>query len=362
MSCAPRALSPPVDALSRAARGAALLAAVCAACVGCSTFRAVGRAIVSPVSKLVGAEPDCEDTPHVVPPPAAVTKKLRIGSWNMHYLGPSEETPDERRDPRDLAAYIRAGGASVLALQEIGVASPDDARSATLDRVFDLLRADGADWTYRLYGDAEDPSQCVGLAWDRRVVTSVARVAFPLEQRTPGLLDPIVEGVGLPLEPDPRSRRAFAVKLSGGPGSTDLVLLPVHLTARVETSLFQDATAKREAQAEALAERLGSVMEALRDRDLVVLGDFNTEFGTEGVSEELLDRGWRDLNCSDVTTYLDGPFPLDRVFVPRDQPEFAMDPDFALVSPVGMDTEEFHERCSDHFMVVADVLVTRDDD
>src|SRR4051812_21723177 len=42
---------------------------------------------------------------------------LRIGSWNLAWLGPSNHTPAERRSPEDLARYIARSGAAVIALQ-----------------------------------------------------------------------------------------------------------------------------------------------------------------------------------------------------------------------------------------------------
>jgi endonuclease/exonuclease/phosphatase family metal-dependent hydrolase len=341
----------------------ALLAAALSA-ASCSTARSTGQWAGGPVLQFVGLDGSetCEDQPHLVPPSAS-KETLRIGSWNMLYLGPSEKTPVEKRDPRDLAEYVRLGGAQVLALQEIGVQIAADGRASnpTLDAMFDDLRARGAgDWTYVVYGDAEkDRDQFVGLAWDRRAVRQVGE-AMPLD------LDCETPSGPIPFLPWPNfsgapMRRPIAVKLATRQG-TDLVFVAVHLPARIETFFLEDATAHREVEADAIAKEMDHLVAEFHDRDVVVLGDFNVELATEKVAEALLKKGWRDLNCMSLTTYKWG-MALDHVFVPNDQPEFALRPDFAVVAPPGVKSwSEFEERWSDHLMVVADVLVGPDDD
>jgi endonuclease/exonuclease/phosphatase family metal-dependent hydrolase len=341
----------------------ALVVAGVLALSACRTVLSAGEWAASPALQVAGADEseNCDEQPHRVAPLAG-GRKLRIGSWNMLYLGPSEKTPQEKRDPRALAEYVRLSGASVLALQEIGVQSDGaDPRSSTLDALFDDLRSrGGGDWTYVLYGDVEkDANQFVGLAWDRRVVRMVEKpVPLEVEERLPPSVIPFVPA---PFGSDVPMRRPFAVKLATAEG-TDLVFVPVHLAARVETWFFEDATAHREVEAEIIAEALGRLVGRLHDRDVVVLGDFNVERATEEVSDALLERGWRDLNCAGIETYKWG-LPLDRMFVPNDQPEFGVSPNFWRVVPPDVASwKEFEERYSDHLMVVADVLVGADDD
>src|SRR5439155_8192936 len=120
---------------------------------------------------------------------------------------------------------------------------------------------------------------------------------------------------------------------------------------------FEDAAAHRGVESAAIAKELDHVMAEFHDRDVVVLGDFNVEVATGKVAEALVKKGWRDLNCMNVPTFHIG-LPCDHVFVPADQPEFALRPDFARVVPPDVKSwSEFVERYSDHLMVVADVLV-----
>src|SRR5207247_5755831 len=168
--------------------------------------------------------------------------------------------------------------------------------------------------------------------------------------------------IPLPVHTEVWMRKPFAIKLSAGPGLTDMVFVPVHLTARIEMYFFEDATAHREEEARVLAKRLGGLREQFHDDDVVVLGDFNIELPTEHVSDPLEKAGWRDLDCADLPTFEWGTA-LDRFFVPRDQPEFALDPNFARVVPAGVNSwSEMVERYSDHVIVVAEVLAARDGD
>jgi hypothetical protein len=344
----------------------ALAACVALAAASCGTVRATSAWLAAPV--LQTADPDlrltedCRDQRPLVPP-AQTDRRIRIGAWNMLYLGPSEKTPHEKRDPRQLAAYVRLAGVSVLALEEIGVQSAEGRpRNATLDAMFAELNRSGADWTYLLHGTEKDKNQFVGLAWDRRVMTQVADpMPLDLTADGPGAI-PLLSFVHTPMDTKLWIHPPFAVKLSAGPGLTDIVFVPVHLTARVETWLFEDATAHREDESRSLARTLPEVVRHFRDKDVVVLGDFNVELGTEKVAEAINACGWRDLNCAKLATYEWG-MPLDRIFVPRDQPEFGLDPNFARVIPPDTSAwDVFEHRYSDHVMVVADVLVTRDDD
>lgn len=348
--------------LSSAAAG---LLVTALAAGGCSTPRAVASWIGSPLLQFAGAGSqagDCDEQPlHVAP--AASKERLRIGSWNLHYLGPSEKTPHETRDVRAIASYVRSSGVSVLALQEIGISAESDSpRSPTLDAIFDELRADGADWTYRLFCTPEGLTQCTGLAWDRRVVTETADpMELDVDTTPPGIL-PGLSFLTAAIEPDLWMRRPVAVKLSAGTGRTDLVFISVHLKSHIETFFFEDSAAHREAEALRLVACLDDVAGVLGDRDVVVLGDFNVGLATESVGASFTERGWRDLNCARLTTHEYG-FALDRIFVPSGEPEFGLVPNFATVVPAGVESwDEFVERFSDHLLVVADVLITRDDD
>ena len=92
-----------------------------------------------------------------------------------------------------------------------------------------------------------------------------------------------------------------------------MVFIPVHLSARIELYFFEDATAHRAVEADVLAKLLDAVEKRFDDRDVVVLGDFNTEMASEDIGEALVKRGRRDLNCANAATYEYG-MPLDRFY------------------------------------------------
>ncbi len=49
--------------------------------------------------------------------------------------------------------------------------------------------------------------------------------------------------------------------------------------------------------------------------------------------------------------------------MPSGEPEFGLSPNFATVVPAGVASRaDFVERYSDHLLVVADVVITSDDD
>src|SRR5205814_6233238 len=84
--------------------------ALALAAASCRSALTVAEWAASPI---IQTGETCKEQPPRVPP-LATDRKVRMGSWNMHYLGPSEKTPVEKRDPRALAEYVRLSGASVL--------------------------------------------------------------------------------------------------------------------------------------------------------------------------------------------------------------------------------------------------------
>jgi hypothetical protein len=76
--------------------------------------------------------------------------------------------------------------------------------------------------------------------------------------------------------------------------------------------------------------------------------------------------GFRDLNADDLKSWIKSSrfdaAPFDRVLVPDDQPEFR-DARLTVFKNHHLNDEiEFRKKCSDHYMVVADVKVMEDDD
>src|SRR6266566_1871095 len=146
---------------------------------------------------------------------------LRIGSWNMAWLGPSNHTPAEKRTPDDLAQYIARSGAAVISLQLVGQSPETTFRNRTLDGIGDILRREGqGDWEYLLFPtQSPEQSGCTGVMWDKKWVTLVEKpYAIPIPRNLKGLDETVIW-----------DRLPHAVKFSTG--KNDFVLIPIHTRA-----------------------------------------------------------------------------------------------------------------------------------
>ncbi len=273
---------------------------------------------------------------------------IRIGSWNMSYLGPSNHTPNETRSPQDLAQYIARSGAAVISLQEIGETPGQPRRNATLTAVAETLRAGGAgDWEYLLFPtQSRDMSGCTGVIWNKQHVNLVSQpYPVPIQRNVRGLEDAIIW-----------DRLPHAVKFSTG--RSDFVIIPIH--TRPSPSPEGDAS-HRVHEIRLLASQLQGVRDRFDDRDLIVAGDFNSAGSSETTVQILLKQGLKDLNAADELTYISGA-PFDRVFVPRDQPEFARAKQIRRVPFPGISLDQFRRRLSDHYLITFDMRESGDSD
>jgi endonuclease/exonuclease/phosphatase family metal-dependent hydrolase len=273
---------------------------------------------------------------------------IRIGSWNMGWLGPSNHTPAERRSPQDLAEYIARSGAAVIALQEVGETPGSPRRNATLNNVAQVLADQGgADWDYLLFPtQLRDQSGCTGVMWNKRLVSLVGRpYAIPVRKGEKGLDEALIW-----------ERLPHAVKFSTG--KSDFVIVPIHTKS---SRIADPDSSHRVHEIRLLAMELDGVRRHFDDRDLILAGDFNTGGSGETTVMILLKQGFKDINSNDELTYISGA-PFDRVFVPKDQPEFARATQIRRVSSPGMSLDQFRRRLSDHYLITFDVRASGDDD
>jgi hypothetical protein len=280
---------------------------------------------------------------------AAVPKDvLRIGSWNLAWLGPSNHTPAERRNPEDLAQYIARSGAGIISLQLIGETPGMAAKNATLNSVIEILRKEGqGDWEYVLFpSQYRDRSDFTGIMWNKQLVWPVAQpYAIPVPRVQKALDDTLLW-----------ERLPYAMKFSTG--RNDFVMIPIHTHA----SALPDADiSHRVHEVRLLAGELDGVRKHFDDKDLVLAGDFNTAGSNETTVVILTKQNLRDANANDELTYISGA-PFDRVFVAKDQPEFAKDTQIKRVPWQGISLDEFRRRVSDHFLITLDMRMTGDDD
>jgi endonuclease/exonuclease/phosphatase family metal-dependent hydrolase len=291
---------------------------------------------------------------------------LRLGSWNIENLG----SPKSRRGPgegvlqdyRDLAKYIRSARVDLLALQEITPDGPAPEgfprkyrTSSVLTRTFnELNKIPGNGWKHILFPKAKpaDEHQWTGIAWKSAKVKVVGDIVqLPVSHRRSS------KGSNL------WDRNVHAIMFSAGPGKTDFVVMVVHLKANTTGNFAQH----RQEELKELAAKLPTLARAFPgEKDLVILGDTNMLSGQEPGPRVLEQQGFKDLNKADLDTHTaKGVQPFDRVFVPRDQTEFARSSLEVLsdfMKRERLSFREFRTRFSDHYMIVTEIRVMADDD
>jgi len=307
-------------------------------------------------------------------PPAATqtrgTDQLRLGTWNIEWLGkPFERSGVAKgtaQSPADIAEYIAFARVDILALQEIvvdeGQSDPGSLRSVELDSVvIQLERRVPGPWRYVLFPGRRPGDQLTGVLWNSNKVRAVGAGgrAFP-----PGLEQPLRLNVKAG-QSSQRStlfaRPPHAMKFSCGDKKTDFVLCVVHLKADYDG----DFAVHRQEEASALVVALPSVEKTLADRDVVVLGDTNITGKAEATEGVLAGAGLIDVNTQHEATHWRGGA-TDRIFVPEDQPEFAAAGCEVIsdrwLEAVRWKPTDFKRRLSDHYMVVTTIRITEDDD
>jgi hypothetical protein len=291
---------------------------------------------------------------------------LRIGSWNIENLG----NPGARRGPgegiaqkpKDLAHYIHYARLDLLALQEIHADEPAPAgfpnkyrTNSILNKTFqELNKEPGQSWKHVLFPKmrAADTSQWTGLAWKEAKVKPVGNIVqLPVSHARSGQ------------DSNRWDRNLHAMMFSAGPGKTDFVVMVVHLKANLTSSFARH----RGEEMDDLVSKLGDLQKAFPgERDFIVLGDTNISSAQEPAVKTMEKAGFRDLNKADLDTHTaKGIQPFDRIFVPKDQPEFLRSQlevlsDFQKRERLSF--AEYRTRYSDHYIVVTTIQVMDDDD
>lgn len=306
-------------------------------------------------------------------PTACNAEDVTVGAWNIEWLGypnmRGRPGKDIEQSAEDLAKWIHDSGVEVLSLEEIGVDSVDTRRSAKLDETFKTIKEKyQQDWQYILFPKTKytEPQedftirgQYVGLAWQTKRASIVGE-PFHIDVGAN-------ETFGYKFF----ERQANAIKLSFGEGKTDVVFIPVHLKSNRNEKQDTDPnwTKKhRTAEAKALVEKLGDLKSALKDSDIVILGDFNLLADDDEPAKALIEGGFTDLNQADEGTtanwgegYSSAPF--DRIFIPTGQPEFAQSK-LTIVrgGPSDDEIKTYRRKHSDHYLVKTTISIIGDDD
>ncbi|TWT38553.1 lamin tail domain-containing protein [Blastopirellula retiformator] len=281
---------------------------------------------------------------------SASAEILQVGSWNIEWLGKPEMRKQDPQKPADLAAEINSSGVDILALQEISDTDPahDRVGNQTLDQVVAILnKKQGNDWKYELF-PKRDPyaeDQLTGVAWNE---ARVHRVGGAMRIEPVDLLGDNYYTW---------DRQPHAVKFSAGEGKTDFVLVPLHMKSNYGGA-SREMAKHRAAEASALVVELPKIKAAFGDDDIVLIGDSNMLSAQEPGAKKFAQAGFRDLNAADQNTHVNNA-PFDRIFVPKDQQEFANSRQAVLVAN---NRREFEQKLSDHYLVSTQIVIGADDD
>lgn len=291
---------------------------------------------------------------------------LRIGSWNIEHLG----DPGSRRGSgagvtqkaEDLARYIRYSRAEVIALQEIkadGEAPEGFPRKYRTNTIMsralaEVSRTPGNDWKHVLFPKMRDAdtTQWVGVAWNEKRVKPVGAPIQIVVSHTRSS-----QGSNL------WDRNLHGMKFATEERKTDFVIFPVHLKANT-TSNF---TRHRGEEIGELIKQMPHLVKAFpTEGDFIFLGDTNIQTSKEDAVAAFEENGFRDLNKADMDTHTAREIqPFDRVFVPKDQREFAksrMQVLSAFQREQNLSFAEFRARYSDHYIITVELSIMDDDD
>jgi len=202
----------------------------------------------APASEAVnGAAPPAGDGGHTV----------NIGTFNVEWLGSEKAGGLKARsdkDYKDMASVIKASGADVLGLEEVG--TPE-----ALDRLITYLP--GYDYVIGTTGVREGgKAQRIAILYDSNKV----QVDKSSMEEIKEVMIPEIAGEG-------RLRAPVAVKMKSG--NFDFTMVACHMKARFD----EEAKEMRSAQAEKLNEWIDGKMKN-GEKDIVVVGDFNDFLGS----------------------------------------------------------------------------------
>ena len=284
----------------------------------------------------------------------AFAQNVRIGAWNIEFLG----KPDSRKDvgagvpqePADIADYIIASKVAILGLEEITDNGTTPNTNKTIAAALDIVKQKtGATWRHVLFPKSSGRDQHIGVAWNTARVSIVGnprKIDVPTNVQNAHIWD----------------REPFAVKFSFGNGKTDIVVIVLHMKAN--TGGTPSPKKKREFEARTLVAELPAVRSALNDKDVVLIGDTNILDFNERADKIYRDAGFKDLNSTDRSTHMDGGA-FDRAFIPGQQEFNGADEaifDTEFLSAKNLTRTKFRKRFSDHFMAITRVTVMTDDD
>lgn len=271
---------------------------------------------------------------------------FRVGTWNLEFLGAQGNfrnnlPPRTDADHAAIGRKIQELGVCVLAVQEVN-------DEATLKQV---ASGAGPSWTAFLGTsggwDDQKTAQRIGFVYDQNVVDLVfAEELLQLPREFEG--SPIFHRVPV--------TAVWKHKASG----CDFRLVTVHLKAGQKA----DDQKKRRGEAMALSGWLDTLAhQPNEDPDVIVLGDFNSTYGTdpEQIFEQSGLRKYLD-QTSASPTIMHFADPIDQVVVGDGCREVRRNSLLVTSDFGGMTKDAWRQTYSDHFPVTFQLRANGDDD
>ena len=255
-------------------------------------------------------------------------KRAVIGTFNIEWLGTRKR---EEEDYKQIAQVIKDTGAQVLGIQEIS-------RESGLQRVMKYLPDHG-------YILGKSGSQKVGIIFDKK------RVKYNVNSIDQ--LDEAVVSTGL------RAPLLVEMKIDDG---FDFTVTVAHLKAMFD----KKSIAKRKKQAKEINKWINGYLKDNKDKDVVILGDFNDFLGSDALNlmsegsvlhhttEEVPEDFYSNIpykGLIDHGSLSAGKGGAMEEFVPG-----------TVRTLDENDYNEFEDRISDHKPVLFDVISDKDND
>ena len=344
-------------------------------CLCASVLMLLCGQAVSQVAEPKPAAPTKQTPTNQTPTKQATTKPekdegstvVRLGSWNIEWLGkPTDRSGQAKgvaQKPEDLADAIIDAKVSILALQEIVTKERGTPiRSREIEAVVDVIKTrTKQQWQYVLFPGRQSGDQLTGVMWNADAVTALNAEGKPWKQEQDSPWKLPIEGGKSAQGSGLWNRPPHAMKFSLGAEKTDLVLIVVHMKADYQGDFAQH----RKEEAAGLIKALPEVKKQFKDQDVVVLGDTNCVQEKEPAAADLAGSSFVDLNGGKMQTHWRGGT-MDRMFFPSSQPEFAgakLDVvSESYLKKKKLSPADFKKNYSDHYLVVSEVKVMRDDD
>lgn len=273
-------------------------------------------------------------------------QSFRVGTWNLEFLGAGGNfrnnlPPRTEADYQAIGRKVQELGVCVLAVQEINDEITLRKVAAGAGPHWDVVLGTSGDW------DDQKTAQRIGFLYDKNAVDLLfAEQLGHLPREYEGLA--IFHRVPV--------TAVWKHKASGA----DFRLVTVHLKAGQKA----DDQKKRRGEATALAGWLDTLQRQQgEDQDIVLLGDFNSTYGTE--PEQLLEHsGLRQYldQTSASPTIMHFADPIDQVVVANGCLEVRRQSLLVDHDCDGMPKETWRQTYSDHFPVTVQFRANGDDD